>query len=237
MRVVSEPVALTLPPSVHPRSEGVHLSAIIRCIATENGILKPEWVEELSLVDVRTITDPVAILRICIGLAWESWYIPQLRNVVDHPGELQFDGIYMTPDGESVDKIWRQGQPSFWPFQPKSKRWGHALVLHEVKSTYKSMNTVGFTGQVSRRGKPLFNPLESQWMWLAQTKAYCLAMETLYCILHVLFLCGDYSYPIRPQLHRFYIEFDQLELDDNWQLMVDYRDYRLSQPLLSDWRG
>lgn len=227
MRVVSEPVTLMLPSSVYPRSEGIHLSGIIRCLATENGILKPEWAEELSLADVRTIEDPVAILRICIGLAWEQWYVPQLRSigVADHPGEACVDGIYATPDGESVDVLWREGQPSFWPFRPKSRRWGHSLILHEAKATYKSINTVGLTGRPTKEG---LLPLQSQWMWVTQAKGYCYVLETLYAIIHVLFLCGDYTFPIRPQLHRFYVEFEQYELDDNWQLMLDYRDHRLA---------
>lgn len=227
MRVYTEEVQLALPPPLVPRSTGVHLSAIYRCLAIENGLLTPDALEELSLVDARTITDPVAVLRISIGLAWEQWYIAQLQGVVDHPGEIQLDGIYMTPDGESVDRIWRQGQPSLWPFQPKSPKWGHQLVLHEVKSTYKSLNTVGFQGQVFKRGRVPFNPLDTQHIWLWQVKGYAKALETLYCILHVLFLCGDYSYPIRPKLLRYYVEFEQPELDTTWDLLRDYKDYQL----------
>lgn len=228
MRVHSKEIQLTLPESVHPRSPGVHLSGIIRLLALENGLLTPDTLEELSLVDTRTITDPVAVLRICIGLAWEQWYISRLQGVTDHPGEIQLDGVYMTPDGESVDYLWRQGQPSFWPFQPKSRRWGHALIGHEVKSTFKSMNTVGFTGQVKfTSGRAPFSPLETQLLWLWQMRGYAKAMGTLFFILHVLFLCGDYSFPIRPKLLRYYVEFEPAELDVNWALLTDYRTYAL----------
>lgn len=227
MQVYSEEITLALPPPLTPRSPGVHLSGIIRCLATENGILKPEWAEELSLVDARTITDPVAILRISIGLAWEQWYIAQLQNVVDHPGEIVLDGIYMTPDGESVDLVWRQGQPSLWPYQPRSKRFGYQLIGHEVKSTYKSLNTVGFTGQIFKPGKTRFKPLETQLMWIWQTKGYGKALETLFWIIDVLFLCGDYSFPIRPKLMRYFVEYEQAELDMSWHLMRDYKDYQL----------
>ena len=105
MTAIEIPVDLHLPKPLAPRSVGVHVSSIIRCIATEQGILKPEWAEDLSLSDVREITDPVAKLRINIGLAWEEHYIPLVGNIVDHPGEMQVDGIYMTHDGESVDVI------------------------------------------------------------------------------------------------------------------------------------
>lgn len=205
-------VTLHLPDSKTPRSPGTHVSNIIRCIATESGILKPEWAEELSLTDIREITDPVAILRINIGLAWESHYIPMLPDVVDHPGEMELDGIYLTHDGESVSVIITLSD---------SKR-EMVLVCHEVKATYKSTKTVG--------------DLSTQWMWMAQLKAYCKSMSTRHGMLHCLFLCGDYTYPIKPMLKCWQVEFEQEEIDSNWNLMRDYRDYQMGigQPLLEE---
>ena len=197
-------IPLTLPPPKQERSDGVHVSSIIRCIATEQGILKPEWAEEISLVDVREITDPVAVLRINIGLAWEAHYIPLVGDIIDHPGEMQVDGIYMTHDGESVDVI----------ITPKGQR--HVLVIDEVKATYKSINTIG--------------DMSSQWMWMAQCKAYCKGKGTRFARMHVLFLCGDYKYPITPQLIGWNIEFTQEEIDMNWELLRDYRDFKLGVP-------
>lgn len=199
MIVTSHPVSLILPQPRQARSAGVHLSGIIRCIATESGILKPEWAEELSLVDARTITDPVAVTRICMGLAWEEWYIEsQLPEVLDHPGEMLLDGVYMTPDGEELTTLIVDG------------RRQHVLKLHEVKLTYKSRRTVEASG------------LMNQWMWLAQTKGYCKVAVTRFVDLHVLFVCGDYSYPIRPIPYCYEIEFTQDEIDENWRLMTDY---------------
>src|SRR5689334_19874452 len=131
MTAVEVEVTLRIPPQINPRSEGVHVSSLIKAIACEQGILKPEWAEDLSLTDVREITDPVAVLRINIGLAWEAHYIPLVGNIVDHPGEMQVDGIYMTHDGESVDVI----------ITPKGAK--HVHFVDEVKATYKSTRTVG----------------------------------------------------------------------------------------------
>lgn len=193
---------LWLPEPLVPRSVGVHLSSIIRCIATETGILRPEWAEELSLVDVRSITDPVAILRISIGLAWEQYYIPTIltpsMGVVDHPGEHYVDGIYCTMDGESTDVIITDRQS------------GLRQIVHEVKATYKSTKTVGDLG--------------GQWMWLAQVKGYCKAAGTRHAIVHVLFLCGDYIFPIKPILKAWAVEFEQYEIDENWGTLTMYRD-------------
>lgn len=198
------PVTLILPPPIVPRSPGQHVSGIIRCLAVDMGILKPEWAEELSLVDARDITDPVAVLRINIGLAWEEHYIPMLGDVADHPEEIHYEGIYMSPDGESVSVIITRGQPK------------HVLMVHEVKATYKSTKTVG---------EPT---TDNPWMWMAQIKSYCKALGTRFAVLHVLFLCGDYSYPIKPVLKKWQLEFTQQELDDNWALLMDYREHRLS---------
>lgn len=236
MQVYSEEIRLALPLSTG-RSEGVHLSGIIRCLAIENDLLSPDTLEELSLVDARTIVDPAAVLRISIGLAWEQWYIRQLQGVTDHPGELYLDGIYMTPDGECVDQVWRDvrriwvpGQPrlGLWPRPPRNQAlWGWQQICYELKSTYKSMNTVGFTGQVFKKGKYPFHPMDTQHLWTWQTKGYCKALGTLLTIIDVLFLCGDYSYPIRPKLLRYYVEYEQAELDTSWQLFRDYKDYQL----------
>lgn len=231
MRVTSVPANLILPPSAVPRSHGIHVSGIIRCIATEMGLLKAEYVEELSLTDVREIRDPVALLRISIGLAWEEYYIrsvlSQTDGVEDHPGEMQVDGIYMTCDGESVDVIITEPFANLGrgvgPAFPKAggelpSVYGIRYVqnsqpivkIHEVKATYKSTKTVG--------------ALEQQWMWMSQVKAYCKGKDTLHAKMHVLFLCGDYTFPITPQLRCWDILFTQQEIDANWDLLRSYRD-------------
>lgn len=202
---VTEILANIRIPQSTGRSPGIHVSAIIRSIATQTGILKPEWAEDLSLIDARDINalDLESRLRISIGLAWEAHYIPLLDDVVDHPGELQVDGVFMTHDGESVDVVITQ--------RGQSKT---VLMLHECKATYKSTRTVG--------------DMTEQWMWLAQIKAYCKGLGTRFAKMHILFLCGDYSYPIKPLLKCFLIEFTEQEIGENWSLLIDYKNHRLA---------
>lgn len=210
MVVLVSPSPLKIPPSRTPRAEGVHVSGIIRCIAMETGILKNEWCEELDLLELNPSTrfdDPIVTLRICLGLAFEEWYIPQLPDVVDHPGEMQRAGIYMNHDGEEVSTF----------FMGVYKD-GMILIVHEVKTTYKSTNTVGID--------PL-TALLKEWMWLSQLKSYCKGAGTLFARLHVLFICGDYSRPISPMMFIYDIEFTQQEVDDNWALLEVYRDRRI----------
>lgn len=207
MIVTHSKAIITLPEPPVPRSFGVHCSSIIRGIALEMGILKNTDGDAVTtLNDAREITDPVALLRISIGLAWEDYYIKNIlsqQGVSKHPGEMLLDGIYMTPDGESLDVIITRGKPV------------HTLRIHEVKATYKSTKTVG--------------DVSSQWMWLSQMKAYCKGAGTNFARLHVLFICNDYTYPIGPSKQIFDIEFTKKEIDDNWELLRDFRDARKGQ--------
>jgi hypothetical protein len=193
-------VVIKLPAPDVPRGKGVHASGIIRNIAIEMGILKGDQTEDAKqLTDVRDITDEVAILRMSIGLSWEEHYIGKVLpnyGVVKHPGQMCVDGVFMTPDGESVDT---------WNGSGKS-----VLVIHEVKATYKSTN----------------RDIAKEWMYLTQLKCYCKGAKTRYAKLHVLFLCGDYKFPIRPVAKVWNIQFTQKEIDDNWSLMTAYRDQR-----------
>jgi hypothetical protein len=194
-----------------PRSPGIHVSAVIRCLGYEAKILDPKWVDDLSLVDVSnedwwaSLSTPNK-LRIAIGLAWEQWYGSTLPAVSFHPGEHQVDGIYMTPDGESVDVLWRERPTDGGLFE-------HAG--HEFKTTYKSTKTVG--------------NLDGQWLWLWQMRAYAKALGTRVFYMHTLFLCGDYKYPITPQFKVWRVEFTQAEIDETWDLITGYVRHRQMQ--------
>ncbi len=200
MTIIEITPTLELPPPKQARSEGVHVSNIIRSIALKVGFLDKKWGDDLSLTDAREITDPKGILRMRIGLAWEEHLIPTLCDVVDHPGEMELQGVYMTHDGESVDRVFTGSR-------------GYEVIVHEVKTTYKSSKKAA--------------DLKSQWMWLTQLKAYCKGLNTRYARIYILFLCGDYKYPIEPEYRVFEIEFTQEEIDSSWNTLVDYMNHRL----------
>lgn len=204
--ITSKVLIPLVPPPGEPRSAGIHLSKVIRAIALESKILDAKWGKDMSLDEVSgegdgwwDALDRASQVRMAIGLAWEEWYAKQLGEVAYHPGEMQLDGIFMTHDGESIDFV----------YGPKG---AIELAVHEIKSTSKSTKTVG--------------NLQSQWMWLAQCKGYAKALGARVVYLHVLFLCGNYKYPITPELHCWRIEFSQAEIDENWELMTDYVRHR-----------
>lgn len=203
MQIIDITTPLTLPPPKKPRSPGLHASNIMKAIAVEVGFLDKKWADDLSLVDAREITDPGSILRIRIGLAWEEHLIPTLEGVSDHPGEILLQGVYMTPDGESVSKVF-SGMKDF------------QLIVHEVKSTYKSARMYGGGTESAEKA------LRGEWMWITQLKTYCKGMETLYARIYILFICGDYTYPITPMYKEFEVEFTQEEIDTSWDMLIDY---------------
>lgn len=216
MQVSLIPTEIPNPP-YGERTPGMHVSRIIRSIAIESKILKTEEAQSLSLIEMgggddewwRSL-DPVAQLRVAIGMAWEDWYLSKVPNVVYQPGEMTVEGVYLTPDGESLDMIVVERYETY------------VLAIHECKATYKSTKTVG--------------NFESQWMWMAQIKAYCKAAGCRVAYVHVLFLCSDYKYPISPSLgpdkvqpQVWRLEFDQQEIDDNWDLLMTYVHHRQIQ--------
>lgn len=190
------------PPISEGRSEGVHLSRVIKAVAVQSPsqILDAKYAEDLSLEEVHVGRDtwwdnlPMHVkIKMSMGLAWEDWYVPQLGSVAYHPGEMCLEGVYMTHDGESLDTVWTGILE---------------LCCHEIKVTYKSTKTVG--------------DLLTQWMWLAQIKCYCKALGVRTAFLHVLFVCGDYKYPITPQLKVWRIDFTQEEIDEDWDIIIGY---------------
>lgn len=222
MVVTTHPIELVLPPSAVPRSPGVHQSGIIRSIAMETGILKPEWEEDTSLIEPDNAAWWAGLSsdsqhRIAMGLAWEEWYIrTQIPEAIDHPGEMLVDGVYMTPDANELITLILDRRPTY------------ALKLHEVKLTYKSIKTVGQNYDPAWKGYTQ-EPLTSQWLYMAQSKGYCKGAGTNLLDLHVLFVCGDYSYPIRPRAIRYSIEFDEIEIETNWSLMTEWRNHCLGR--------
>lgn len=209
------------------RSPGIHVSGVIRAMAVDYGILDRKWVpEDFDLLDITedgtdasawwATLDDDSRTRMAIGIAWEQWYLPRIPNVTHQPGELYLNGVYLNIDGESRSLLLTQ----------RHRRTLGMMAVHEVKTTAKSINTTGH----------LAEPNPKNWMWLTQGKAYCKARGTRILYIHILYLYGDYSYPMRPKLHVWRIEFEQWEIDDAWSLILDnlqrYRDSgRVRQPL------
>ena len=80
-------------PSRTPRTSGVHLSNIIEYIAILTGRLDKDEKEEIEGFSLESR------LMMALGLAWENWLAHHLPHVDYHMGEIEYEGIIMSPDG------------------------------------------------------------------------------------------------------------------------------------------
>ena len=79
-------------------------------------------------------------------------------------------------------------------------------VVHEYKATWGSM----------AKG------IENRWRWLMQVKGYCYAYGLTKARFHVLWICGDYSRPIKPQYRAYDVEFGSTEVAESWRTVVNH---------------
>lgn len=59
---------------------------------------------------------------------------------------------------------------------------------------------------------------------VSQLAAYCYITGVNEGDLLVLYLMGDYSRPVKPELEVYTIEFSKEELEENWKLLIDRKD-------------
>lgn len=164
-----------------------HVSTLLRNIGNDIGAINY----------AETGPDASNSLVMAVGLAWEDWYACYLHtheneNFVYHPGELELDGIVGNPDGYHVS---RSGE----------------LILDEFKTTWK-----GPRGRWEG-GPDNLKPLQSEWYWLSQCRAYCRMLETNRAVLHVLHMRphGDEF----ATLLRHHIEYSDKEIAGQWAVM------------------
>lgn len=84
------------------------------------------------------------------------------------------------------------------------------LFVEEYKCTWSSAN----------------KSMDERWYWLTQGMAYCYMVGTDRCIWEVLYVCGDYSRPIKPLYRRTEVTFTQRELRENWQMIIRHAEYK-----------
>lgn len=180
------------------RSSGIHLSGILRPLAIKLGLFD-ETGETLEQLAVRHSTPGThfgscpPLTRCTVGYAWEEYLFRHLPRVIAHPFELELDGILGSPDGIEFPV---DGRPP---------------ILHEIKSTYYSVN------------KPLD---KTTWLW--QSAGYLRMLSAAFdeqctqAVLHPLHLRGDYrdQFPLyTPTL----VEFEWQEIESYWQMITNHK--------------
>lgn len=84
-------------------------------------------------------------------------------------------------------------------------------ILGETKFTWKSSKHI----ETMKDGT---GPL---WIWLVQMKGYCYVIGTQHARLWAFFVNGDYR-NMQPQLHVLDITFTELELRENWNMLLNH---------------
>lgn len=103
------------------RSNGIHLSGIIKFVMVTCGLLTPD-------------DDTVEImpLRMAVGVAWEAFVVQLWPSLIWQPGEIKMDGIVGSPDGINTQLM------------------PEAVVLEEIKCTWMSRMEPGVKPPVPR---------------------------------------------------------------------------------------
>jgi len=181
-----------------PRSNGVHLSGVIKYVLEAAGLLSAD-----DLGDIMP-------LCMCVGLAWEAFIVQLWPELVWQPGEYCLDGVYGSPDGYTkpclspISRI--EDIPLIEDCLP---------VLEEVKATYMSR-----LEKTERKGeRPPPRNILSMKRWIMQLAGYCKMMGLLEARLHVLWIMGDYR-GSGPQYFTYHIRFTQAEIDRMWTNMI-----------------
>jgi hypothetical protein len=190
-----------VPEHVHVRTPGVHLSGVIKAV------LPPKKWQDLNDDDMP--------INVCMGVMWEQFVVglPDMQDMIWQPGEVELDGVYMSPDGVMTVEERKQistYRPGVDPPEAFASRWREqvedVIELQEFKCTWKSEYT---------HGKDILQA--TAWMW--QLAGYCKAMGLTQARLHVLWVNGGYR-PPRPKYVRYRIGFTEAELKTFWRNVV-----------------
>jgi hypothetical protein len=184
-------------PRDESRSEGLHLSDVIRDMAFN-----------LNVLDRKYDTEDMDKVLVLLGIAWENEITKQHPEILFHPGEFKRDGVVGTPDGICVV----DGDISLTGCDPVSCR------VHEFKYTRKSSRNF-LQHLIDNSGKV--------WMYLVQIKSYCKLLDSTEAWLHVLFANGDYSPNASPEYRIYRLSFTQAEIDANWKMVSGHYKYML----------
>jgi hypothetical protein len=187
------------------RTPGLHLTSIIRSLQ-----------EKLRLVKKADGWE----MNVCadIGFLWEDALSFAYRNrrVTGYGGDDMVTpgqcGDIFRPPSYTLDGVLMS--PDGIGPDPKG---AVAYADHEYKCTWRSS---------------LRQP-QDDFYWDCQFKSYCLAMDTTICVLHVMYLMGDYR-SSGPQ-HRVYrFEYTKAELDQCWEMLMRHKDNLQSRGQLDE---
>src|SRR5262245_14601126 len=178
------------------RSEGVHVSGILKHIALKMNMFKEEdRADEFPL-------------RMLLGMGFEEQAARLYENVWWQPGEYavfesEEEGVpvYGWPDGleENVDIDWK---------------YGFEWFVHEFKYTGKSMR-----GREDIRGEWLWMQQVMAYINMLRARG----LKSNKGVFHICWKYGDYKYPLMEKYVRYLVEFEEKELEGNLKMLRAHR--------------
>lgn len=235
MKVFEEKFKLRLPKSMG-RSEGMHVSEIIRDYAVTTKTLDKKWVSTALIEDQNTNLMQV-------GLGWEDYLARYQHPEIEfHPGEIFMEDDEFCECGHYRD-VHLNGKEDcncggclcerFRPLTVHMSPDGVSCIdpedyadLFTVSDTF--LHEFKFTRKSSRDFKRALQYREKKaLMWLWQIAAYCIALNTLAAKLHVMFINGNYSRDdndpeSQPSYKIFRIEWEREDLERTWNLLRNH---------------
>ena len=184
------------------RSPGIHASDLLRKAAEEMGKLDPE--EE---------RDEKMPLRMAIGIMVEEFVASFYPTMNYQPGELEWNGIYGSPDGITSGMSY------------PGARSKYSTLVEEVKATYKSCRLKGGDEKTHR-------DITREWLYTQQVMSYInmysemMDVDPLECLgrFHIFYIAGAYTYPLEPRYFRYVVQFEEQELKGNRDVLLRYRE-------------
>jgi hypothetical protein len=182
----------------------MHLSGVLRYVATESGILKA----------IADIDEEALPLRMALGLAWEEFAVSMYPEVDWQPGEIVVDGIAMNCDGLSENPKYPQLDAAYQQFMQQADQALPVVVrpatqLDEFKLTWKKAKTAQ-------------DLLRDEWYWLQQGRGYCWGYEANLVRWHVCYVNGDYR-GSGPIYKRYLIHFSDAEVESTQKMIQKNR--------------
>jgi len=147
------------------------------------------------------------------GFIWERLLSSAFgeRSAV-RPSEVEKDGIVGSPDGINRVRLIDGGGIVYGNGE---------RVLEEYKcTTYSSTKD---PGQNER--------------WIMQVKAYCYMLGLQTCLFRILYLLGDYRENRYPIYKVWLLDFTELELRENWDMIINHARFKGWLPGVDELEG
>lgn len=201
-------------PEPRPRSKGVHLSGVLKYIATTTGMLA-------SCGDGQDFEEDFP-LRMALGMAVESWFQALWPAMNWQPGEVELDGVVGSPDGYTDEYAYKDSRL----VSTLNVEYLATILalIDEFKLTYKS-------------SRDRHKNITAEWLWMRQLMSYVFMWSQMYGQklnhgrLHVVWLNGAYEkFKFgEPSYCTYLIEFSDRELEENWRMVVASRDKAIAE--------